>query len=295
MADKKTRKFTIQEVKKPIWKRRIVTIFIAFIGLQAVALILLKFFAEKPTTLTQVLNSTTEHPSSKQNVLLLAINVSIESYLRKYGKAPASLDDLVPEFLDEVPIDPISGQKFKLEGPNDKLEPTLEIDGGGEAVAQASTAPVRGTFIVKLPIRTIKSEEQSSKFTFITEWDVFENKVLGIRVEARPIVEPIKAPGIVLFKISVSDWSIKQTADGGFTATSLTRFFVQEKGEKLRYTTQAKIEGRYSATSGILATLKIGKEEGGTRIKVPSNTDWLVKRDNGHFDLDITQELTSTK
>ena len=39
--------------------------------------------------------------------------VACERYRRKHGKLPEQLDELVPEFLPEVPIDPYSGQPFQ--------------------------------------------------------------------------------------------------------------------------------------------------------------------------------------
>ncbi|MCR9119854.1 MAG: general secretion pathway protein GspG, partial [bacterium] len=35
--------------------------------------------------------------------------LAIELYRREHGKLPAELSDLVPDFLDEVPIDPFTG------------------------------------------------------------------------------------------------------------------------------------------------------------------------------------------
>jgi hypothetical protein len=39
--------------------------------------------------------------------------LACKSYRAKHGKLPDSLDELVPEFLDEVPLDPYDGEKLR--------------------------------------------------------------------------------------------------------------------------------------------------------------------------------------
>jgi hypothetical protein len=39
--------------------------------------------------------------------------LACQSYRAKHGKLPDSLDELVPEFLDEVPLDPYDGEKLR--------------------------------------------------------------------------------------------------------------------------------------------------------------------------------------
>ena len=39
--------------------------------------------------------------------------IAIERYRRKHGKLPEKLDELVPEFLPQVPVDPFDGQPLR--------------------------------------------------------------------------------------------------------------------------------------------------------------------------------------
>jgi len=48
---------------------------------------------------------------ARQQCLLTA--VSIKQYINKYKKTPDTLNDLVPEFLDEIPLDPFTGKPLK--------------------------------------------------------------------------------------------------------------------------------------------------------------------------------------
>jgi hypothetical protein len=47
---------------------------------------------------------------SETEVRLLRTDIAIELFRRKHARAPATLDELVPEFLSTVPIDPFSGK-----------------------------------------------------------------------------------------------------------------------------------------------------------------------------------------
>lgn len=57
-----------------------------------------------------------EHHVARQSKLLAAdAALAVAQYRLQYdGKVPASLDELVPEFLEAVPIEPQSGQPFEL-------------------------------------------------------------------------------------------------------------------------------------------------------------------------------------
>ena len=48
--------------------------------------------------------------------MLTTLNIAVlacQSYRAKHGTLPASIDELVPEFLDEVPRDPYDGEKLR--------------------------------------------------------------------------------------------------------------------------------------------------------------------------------------
>ena len=71
-------------------------------------------------------------------IIRLRLQVAIERSRRRHGEAPASLTDLVPEFLEELPPDPFTGKAFHYE----------PGDGGYRLYSRAETEGVlawRGT------------------------------------------------------------------------------------------------------------------------------------------------------
>jgi len=56
------------------------------------------------------------HHSIAATRLMLGLQI----YIRRHGRAPASLDDLVPECLPEIPVDPLNGKGwgYRLRGPS---------------------------------------------------------------------------------------------------------------------------------------------------------------------------------
>lgn len=67
--------------------------------------------------------------------------LACKSYRAKHGKLPDSLDELVPEFLDEVPLDPYDGEKlrwnaekgyFWTKGRDGDFDGTLEFGSDGK-------------------------------------------------------------------------------------------------------------------------------------------------------------------
>ena len=64
-----------------------------------------------------------------------AADLACRSYKAKYGKFPAALSDLVPEFLREVPRDPFDGEELRYDAAGLYIwtrGAELSFDGGGK-------------------------------------------------------------------------------------------------------------------------------------------------------------------
>ena len=84
----------------------------------------------------------------------LRAGLAAERFLRDHGRSPATLEELVPEYLPEVPRNPFTGDPLKLESgrlsrllPDGKIEPFegFRISGGGSM----SAAPVEFTRMIR--------------------------------------------------------------------------------------------------------------------------------------------------
>jgi hypothetical protein len=81
------------------------------------------------------------------------VGLTVERYRLADGKLPESLNDLVPKFLESVPIDPFDGKPLKYK----KLDPGFVIysigedqqDDGGKERGPKREKPWDVTFIVE--------------------------------------------------------------------------------------------------------------------------------------------------
>ena len=71
-----------------------------------------KFFLSKLVLLSMVrIHEKMKEIRSRQQAAIMAL--CIELYCQKYGKLPESLNDLVPEFIDEIYLDPFTGKPLR--------------------------------------------------------------------------------------------------------------------------------------------------------------------------------------
>lgn len=92
------------------------------------------------------------------------VALAIERYRLRHRELPKSLDDLVPEFLPEVPLDPFDGKplRYRLEANEYKVYSigTDGIDQGGQADESQPSMPPDFVFRVRLNER---SDQESSR------------------------------------------------------------------------------------------------------------------------------------
>jgi hypothetical protein len=82
-------------------------------------------------------------------VKLSCLDLAVELFKRKTGKVPESLDQLVPTFCNELPVDPLTGKQFgyKKTGPNEYVLYSWwadQKDDGGTPVSFAPLNPEKG-------------------------------------------------------------------------------------------------------------------------------------------------------
>lgn len=90
------------------------------------------------------------------------VAVAIERFRLRHGDPPKTLDDLVPEFLSEVPLDPFDGKplRYRVEG-NEYRVYSVEADGvdqGGQSTERRPGMPQDLVFRVRLSNSQTRTE-----------------------------------------------------------------------------------------------------------------------------------------
>ncbi|MCO6043839.1 hypothetical protein NG895_07955 [Aeoliella sp. ICT_H6.2] len=94
-----------------------------------------------------------------------AAGIAAARFHHKNDQWPASLDEMVPEFLDELPMDPFTGEPLKMIGTGEEITiysvgPNLKDDGGVEIPEVDSNGDERLEGKPDIVFRFLKSTEQ---------------------------------------------------------------------------------------------------------------------------------------
>ncbi len=87
---------------------RFVKVGLALIVAQGALLAVLYRYHEKPVATQQQIKSIL--PVNSCNALVNKTYWKVVAYLREEGHPPAHLDDLVPKYLERLPLDPVTGK-----------------------------------------------------------------------------------------------------------------------------------------------------------------------------------------
>src|SRR4051812_21853948 len=101
--------------RKPLsGTQRFLIIALSLIAIEATYLI---FFgkAAKPVTIREAITKTAEEHTDlpAQRREQLKIQLALADFRAKKQRFPESLNELIPEYFDQIPIDPNTGKQFK--------------------------------------------------------------------------------------------------------------------------------------------------------------------------------------